>query len=870
MQDSTDDCALFPVMTLSERHRRASPSMPFRFGIPLPKGRFFEEHTLTLIQGSGVKLPACFEATARWPDNSIQWCLVSSCCGLGHDESLQLGVAGCLSSLKPSPKHSTLIDVTERALDLRTDKRTISIDTKTLGFISSIEENLSSNIILKQNGIESTATIDHYNYAPRRDADGAQSIEINLKGAFQLQDERQLAFQLCLEALVQGGRVDASLTLHNPAAAVHPKGLWDLGDPKSVLFESLEVQIIGEAASTDQIGSLFLNPNEPPQDFHKRMSLTQHSSGGDHWNSPVHVDYRGQIPMRQRGYHLRLDDRERFGDRTDPVAQLHTPKVLISARMTDFWQRFPSKLAVEPGKLTLGLLPNTDEPHELQPGERCTHRFSVYLGDSENGQPLQDPAKIFGEPVIVLQPDYVNSCALPELGDTDLIDPRLQALIKEGLIGSNNFFAKREAIDEYGWRHFGDLWADHETDGYTGDRPFVSHYNNQYDPLFGFIREYLHSGNPRWFELANDLAAHTRDIDIYHTDEDRPEYNHGLFWHTDHYVHAETSSHRSFSKLQPEDAYDDHSHGGGPGGQHCYTTGLLYHYLLTGDASSREALHGLCNWIERVYEGSGTLIEVALAVKNRNHPGLKNRLSGRYPLDRGVANYIQALLDSFTLNRDHRTIQQVGQIIRNTVHPDDNVDQRDLKNVEERWFYTVFLQSLCRYLRTKADINAYDDDFMYARDSLLRYADWMVLNEQPYLSKPDILEFPNQTWNAQDLRKVNVLYTAAYWAHDGNAAYAIKATALLDYVMSALRDEPSRQYTRILSLLMQNQQPTRQSAAPALVRPPRGRYNTPETPGTIRQTLNLARLCWRSLKTLQLKRELIIAKRILAIRSKNE
>ncbi|MFQ3198184.1 MAG: hypothetical protein ACI81A_001905 [Paraglaciecola sp.] len=41
------------------------------------------------------------------------------------------------------------------------------------------------------------------------------------------------------------------------------------------------------------------------------------------------------------------------------------------------------------------------------------------------------------------------------------------------------------------------------------------------------------------------------------------EYNGGLFWHTDHYLQAFTSSHRSYSKSQASDAYQDHAGGGG-------------------------------------------------------------------------------------------------------------------------------------------------------------------------------------------------------------------------------------------------------------------------------------------------------------------
>ena len=73
----------------------------------------------------------------------------------------------------------------------------------------------------------------------------------------------------------------------------------------------------------------------------------------------------------------------------------------------------------------------------------------------------------------------------------------------------------------------------------------------------------------------DDLARHVIDIDIYHTDKDRDEFNGGLFWHTNHYLDAATSTHRTHSrehqKIKPGGC------GGGPGLEHLYTTGLLYH-----------------------------------------------------------------------------------------------------------------------------------------------------------------------------------------------------------------------------------------------------------------------------------------------------
>ena len=48
--------------------------------------------------------------------------------------------------------------------------------------------------------------------------------------------------------------------------------------------------------------------------------------------------------------------------------------------------------------------------------------------------------------------------------------------------------------------------------------------------------QFLRTGDARWWRLMDDLARHVRDIDIYHTREDKAAYNGGLFWHTNHYM----------------------------------------------------------------------------------------------------------------------------------------------------------------------------------------------------------------------------------------------------------------------------------------------------------------------------------------------
>jgi hypothetical protein len=852
---------LFPIASLSELHGRAASKMPLKFGVPLPKGCCFDYRKLALISEAGHEIPACISATSLWPDNSIKWCLVQSEADLAAGETLNLGLTSRLPN-RNARTETDLVQDNGKELRVRTQSRMIVIDTRRFRFLDLTDEQLRGEVQLVCNGNDVNATVESYNYRTLLTEHGALSVEVNLFGAFEPGESQRLRFLCTFQISADGQRVEGSLTLHNPAAARHPGGLWDLGDSNSLHFDCLKLGLNWDAASEDMQGQVQLDQDQPPRPFTRSAVVTQLASGGPQWNSPVHANARGEVNLTEPGYIATVDGCEQRGERADPVVQITRSKTVISAQLKEFWERFPSEIAGDQTGIDLGLLPVTGETHELQPGERCTHRFALHFRDNVPTTTADD-ISAFPEPLLSLNPVHVERCALAECGTIGLTDPRLQTIIEEGLNGEQSFLSKRETIDEYGWRNFGDLWADHETEGYEGERPFVSHYNNQYDPLFGFLKQYLSSGDTRWLSLAQDLARHTVDIDIYHTDEDRPEYNHGLFWHTDHYLQAETSSHRSYSRRQPKDAYEGHARGGGPGGQHCYTTGLLYHYLLTGDQASRESLYALKNWITCVYEGSGTLTDIALAIKNRHRVDLKNHFTGQYPLDRGVANYLHALMDCYALDQSPGTLTRIAGIIRHTIHPADDLDERHLEQVEEHWYYVVLLQALSRFITLKADLGQIDQDFLYARDSLLHYADWMVENEAPYLEKPDILEFPNQTWTAQDLRKVNVLLWAAQWSPGDGIAYIKKAEQLVDYIASNLCNEPSRHYTRILALLMQNASPTRALPGRTLELPAAASYHPPRSVGPLAQFANFARLTFHALSHFRPTREVAAVRRLL-------
>jgi hypothetical protein len=373
-------------------------------------------------------------------------------------------------------------------------------------------------------------------------------------------------------------------------------------------------------------------------------------------------------------------------------------------------------------------------------------------------------------------------------------------LMEKAIDGPASFFAKREAIDEYGWRSFGDTWADHEDVHFAGEHPVISHYNNQYDLLYGFLLHFARSADPRWFEIAADLARHVIDIDIYHTAEDRPAYNGGLFWHTDHYQGAGRATHRSYSADSPL-ARRGRAYGGGPSNEHNYTSGLLTFHYLTGDRAARGAVLGLADWVIGMDDGRESL----LGLLDPGPTGLASRTrdDGYHGPGRGAGNSINALIDAFALCADRRYLAKAEELIARSVHPRDDPEKWNLHDPETRWSYLVFLQALGRYLDLKDERAERDAAFAYARQSLLRYACWMLDNEAPFMAKFDRVEYPTESWPAQDMRKSCIFdYAAKYGPPHLRGPFSEKAETFFAASLGGVLSFAGHAFTRPLAVLL--------------------------------------------------------------------
>lgn len=781
---------------------------PLRFGVPMVRGALHDISRLSLSTPEGTPLPSQCSPMGQWPDDSaVRWvCIETQLAEVNGSApgSLVLSAAG-----HQAPQLLPSIDHSREGLCVRYDNCELRVHDGSLEWqwAKGGCDTFSSRLTLDSQ--EDQPCNVELDTGWQVQASGAVSTVLACEGWWVTMGGDRLARFRCGLHLYRNGLVEAEATIHNPRRARHPGGLWDLGDAGSIYFGAMAIET--DLPECRQIRlALTSDSNVDTFDADQPLMLHQESSGGKNWNSTNHINASGKILPRFRGYQLAQGKRELArGDRCAPLIEISSAASRLTACLPYFWQNFPSALEAGPSVVRTWLFPaDKPEPYELQGGERKTQK--TFLG---YGKGLEELNWANTPVVPVIAAEHYEASGAFACFRSNQPATALDKLIQDGVEGTSSFFSKREDIDEHGWRNFGDLFADHETlYQEKGEPPHISHYNNQYDGIYGFARQFALSGDTRWFELMDDLARHVVDIDIYHTDEDRAEYNNGLFWHTDHYLDAHTCTHRTFTRHNNSSSTPGQL-GGGPAAEHCYTTGHLYHYWLTGNPASREAVLKLANWMETLHQGQRGLLAEVLALKKQELPKLKAMLRGdqvsphRYPFTRGTGNYITALLDAHLLEPSKGWLARAESVIRQTMHPADDIEKRDLLDTEIGWSYLILLASIARYLHLKEEAGELDEHWCYARDSFLHYTEWMLKHERPFLSDTTGLEFANDTWTAQDIRKAMLMFQAAQEDPLKAPDYQAKGREWLDYVTTALESSPERGLTRLQIILLQNYGP---------------------------------------------------------------
>jgi len=793
-----------PVRLSCAENVRAS-RQPVVLGVPFPKGALANPGQAVLQLGEQTIPVPQTDVLARWADGSARWLLAEML--LPNKElSDATGTLHVHSSATSPPEHEQLgcrVDETANAFHVETGGVRFAVDRRVLCplAVSPAAETagmapLESDTILRDRRFWQRRPLVQTSEVESR---GPLRTTIGLAGRFD--GCRHLEFRVRICFFAGTGLIRLRVCLHNARRAQHRGGLWDLGDPGSFLFRSLELAFGWAADQSEPVPQWQLEPGAEWEDAAagEPVEIYQDSSGGENWRSRNHANAHGRVPCRFRGYRLQTAESCQSSLRASPVVRLRGCSGTLTLSIPEFWQQFPKALRIENGSIHAGLFPDRwGDLFELQGGERKTHTLWLHFAGPE-AQP-DDLAWTHAPARLLCAPQwYAASEVTPYLtAQSEHADERFDNYMRAALAGPESLFAKREVIDQYGWRNYGDAWGDHEQAYYEGPAPVISHYNNQFDMICGSILQTMRTGDPRWIDFFGPLARHVMDIDIYHTEQDRAAYNGGLFWFTDHYHDASTCTHRTFSRFN---APHSGPYGGGPGSEHNFATGLLLYYYLTGDPDARDAVLGLADWVLAMDDGRRTV----LAAADSAPTGLASLCGDPdyHGPGRGAANSIQVLLDAWQLSGGRKYLAKAEVLVRRSIHPEDEIAARDLLNVEGRWSYTMFLAALDRYLHVKAEAGSLDRMYAYARWSLVRYACWMVEHERPYFDYPEQLQYPTEAWAAQELRKANVLRMAACYAEPETAeAMRRRGDELAGRAWSDLLRFPTRHYTRAVAIMM--------------------------------------------------------------------
>ncbi len=785
-------------------HRRAPAAgvrrsgEPVTCGLPWPPGAVAEAADLRLLDATGVERPLQARALDRWPDGSVRWSLLDWLADSGAELRVEAGPAAAPGRASGPLK----VDAGAGRVVVETGRARFQFAAGGFFPFDSVEAGGREAIDARRSGITARddANCRYRGIVTGVEVEEAGPIRVAVRVVGELSaagGSRLLELSARVHLFRDSAVARLEIALTNPRAAGHPGGLWSLGNDGSVYLRDLSLALATPSGEGPASLALSVADGEPLEPVAAPVELYQASSGGDNWRSSAHVDRHGRVPLPFGGYRLVAGSTESAGRRASPVVQIEGASGALALAMPEFWQNFPKALEASADGVIVRLFPRQQRsPHEIQGGERKTHTLFVALARDEVGTlPLEwtrDPLVPHGTPEW-----YARSGAVPQLTTAEA-DPNAGylALVGLALAGDDALERKREIVDEFGWRHFGDFWADHEAARHDGETPLISHYNNQYDMVGGFGIQFLRSADGRWLELMRQLARHVVDIDLYHTRSDKSAYNGGMFWHTVHYVDAGTSTHRSYPRA-------DGVPGGGPSAGHLYSTGLWLHYLMTGDRDSLAAVIELGDYVINADDGARTIFRLL----DRGPTGhvTNSGFDDYHGPGRSGANAILALVAAHRATAEPRYLAKAEELLRRCIHPRDDLEALDLLDADRKWFYTMFLQSLGDYLDYKIELDQLDESYAYGRAALLHYARWAADHEYPYLDRPEILEFPTETWAAQDMRKSELFRIAARHATgESRERFLERARFFFDAAVGRLQREPTRGSCRPLALLLSN------------------------------------------------------------------
>lgn len=550
-------------LAVQNPHEFAAARWPITTGVPFAQGALASADQVRLMH-AGEEHAAQFQLTARWPDGSVKWLLVTFLASVpagGQTEyrlecgpAVQAAAATEGLTVQPTPDG---VRINSGVLTLHVDRR------------GSLRDVFSGD--------------ERRFAAPTR----AHTVAEDLQGTTYLPAEGTLEIE-------EAGPIRAVI-----------KSVCPLRDARGSHLARIEQRIEAYAglAWIRVHHTLVVDGPERFTTF-QRLSYRVPLAGG-RWTAPLTDGQAVHLAADAPALYQMFDDAvaaDAGGGSSRPgriVGQLvHADPHRGAVAVRDCWQNYPKAFRLADDAVEIDLCPAFPEgTYDGFPFEKEGHHLYFYLlggryrlkqGMAKTHElllslaPPEDQAAICGlfqRPLLATAPAevYCRSRAFYDVAPrNEQRFPLYEQAIDRNL---KAYVQARQRQRDYGLINYGDWYGERGTNW----------GNVEYDTQHALLLEYIRSGNPEAFFLAHATELHNRDVDTVHAAADPRQCG---------AVHIHVIGHVG-------DYFDQAVPGalgfvrGGFSVSHAWTEGHFGHYFLTGDRRSYETGCAVADYFAR-------------------------------------------------------------------------------------------------------------------------------------------------------------------------------------------------------------------------------------------------------------------------------
>jgi len=554
--ETRPDVGVVPIF-VQNPHSFSVDNWPVTTGIPFPRGQLGSLEHVRLMS-DGCEIPTQVRLTARWPDGSVKWLLVTFQAAATADAQgeYQLEFGRDVRRAKP-----------QQSLTVTENDRGVAIDTGVVHFRIDSQGNLTDFTTAERQLLPSGAVC------------GTHAV-----------DAKGVGFGTA------GGNADLSIEEAGPLRAV-VKVVSQLmnADGEPLMRVEKRVEAYQGSAHIRIHHTLVVDQPDKFTEFDKLSYRIPLAAKDCTWRVATTGGETIQLDASRPIAHQRFDDEFviESGDGESVAKDRIVGSILAegpggcAVAVRDFWQNYPKAFSLDNGALHIELCPDFDEDlYDQFPFEKQGHQLYYYLlggryrlkrGMSKTHEMLlcfepddrrSQVCELFQRPLLATaEPKwYCDSKAFYDVAPRDTERFKLyEEAIDKNLAA---YADRRERQHDFGMVNYGDWYGERGTNW----------GNIEYDTQHAFFLEYIRSSNPDAFFLGETTELHNRDIDTVQWSDDPREI--GAV-----YVHQ---------MCHVGDYYDKPVPGklgyprGGYTVSHAWTEGHFEHYFLTGDRRSYE------------------------------------------------------------------------------------------------------------------------------------------------------------------------------------------------------------------------------------------------------------------------------------------